>query len=39
MSSLIISPRDALKMIVSFQRHNFGVAMKFYVRRLFDAPD
>jgi hypothetical protein len=39
LSSLIISPGDARKMIVSFQRHDLGVAMKFYVRRLLDAPD
>jgi hypothetical protein len=39
LSGLIISPRDARKVIVSFQRHDLSVAMKFYVRRLFDAPD
>jgi len=39
LSSLIISPRDARKMIVSLQRHDFSVAMKFYVRGLFDTPD
>src|SRR6266404_2220665 len=36
---LIISPGFALKMIVSFQRNHFGIAMKFYVRSFFDAPD
>ena len=36
----VVSLRDkARKMIVSFQRHDFSVAMKFYVWRLFDAPD
>src|SRR5678815_2498539 len=39
LSSLIISPRYALKVIVSVQRNSFGVYMKFYVRRLFDASD
>src|SRR5437667_1378299 len=39
LSSLIIAPSYALKVIVSFQRNHLSPGMKFYIRRLFDAPD
>src|SRR6267142_5129507 len=39
LSGLIIAPGYALKVIASFQRNHFSVGTKFYIRRLFDAPD
>jgi hypothetical protein len=39
LSSFIIAPTYALKVIVSFQRNYLSPGMKFYIRRLFDAPD
>ena len=37
LARFIIAPGHALKVIASFQRNHFGVGMKFYIRRLFDA--
>ena len=39
LSGLIIALGYAFKVIVSVERNHFSVCMKFYIRRLFDAPD